>query len=67
MNATTGMLVVLCLPVGGESATVKDDTAAPPPAEMQGLWPTNRLIELMLRRWADEVKHEYDLDEEQAV
>ena len=66
MNATTGMLVVLCLPVGGQPAA-KDDTAPAPAAEMQGLWPTNRLIELMLRRWADEVKHEYDLDEEQAV
>ncbi len=39
------------------------DSAPPAPAE--GLWPSQRLVNLMLVRWAERVSHKYELDDVQ--
>ncbi len=37
------------------------------PGGLEGLWPSPKLLDLMLRRWAEEACEEYDLDPEQRV
>ncbi len=46
--------------VGGDDADTS--TESPP---LDGLWPSPRLLDLMLKRWAEEIGERYDLDEEQ--
>jgi hypothetical protein len=41
------------------------DPIRPAESAEPGLWPSPKLIELMLARWAEEASHEYKLDDEQ--
>ena len=36
-------------------------------AELEGLWPSPRMLDLMLNRWAEEICAEYDLNEAQSA
>jgi hypothetical protein len=33
--------------------------------ELEGLWPSDKMLRLMLTRWADDVGHQFDLDDDQ--
>jgi len=69
------ILVAFISPPGsGEPAPpeVKDtasparrETQAQPPTLPEGLWPSNKLMNLMLTRWADQISRKYDLEESQ--
>lgn len=47
-----------------QAALEKDASAAP---KLEGLWPSPKLMELMLARWADRISLEYELDDVQRV
>lgn len=44
---------------------VKKEEAVSPSNTLEGLWPSPRLMDLMLARWADELSREYELDDTQ--
>jgi hypothetical protein len=41
--------------------------AAREASELEGLWPSRKLIRLMVRRWSEEVIEEYELDDDQGA
>jgi hypothetical protein len=45
-------------------ASAEPEQADPP---LEGFWPTDRLIELAVRRWCGQVAYDYHLDEEQTA
>ncbi len=38
---------------------------APPKAELQGVWPSEKLLKLVLQRWADDASRQFELDDRQ--
>ncbi len=60
------LLFALAFPGGQQAHEATKRVEQPQPSNRaSGLWPTPRLMELMLRRWADEVSHQHSLDEAQ--
>ncbi len=43
----------------------QEEKQATPPAQLEGLWPSPKVMELMLVRWADRLSLQYELDEAQ--
>ncbi|UCC32492.1 MAG: hypothetical protein JSU86_09455 [Phycisphaerales bacterium] len=41
------------------------ETEAQPPTAPEGLWPSKKLMNLMLTRWADRISRKYELEESQ--
>jgi len=59
-------------PVDARPTTVKDAPPAarrekevPASAQLEGLWPSQKLMNLMLTRWADAISRQHKLDDEQ--
>lgn len=46
-------------------APARWETQAQPPTLPEGLWPSKKLMNLMLTRWADQISRKYDLEENQ--
>ena len=73
-NVTLG-IVILLSPPPPHNASVADTKNVAPPAEvtqdvapsgqLEGLWPSEKLMSLMLTRWADEISRQHELDDEQ--
>jgi len=50
--------------VAGQLTAADPEQSAPP---LEGFWPTDRLVELAVRRWCGQVAHDYRLDEDQTA
>lgn len=67
LTVVTMILFPLSMVTNGQTAdAVPPDRSGPPgadapPAEPQGLWPSPKLMNLMLLHWADEFSHQYEL------
>ena len=68
----SGIAAVLCAllaaatcPVAGACAQALADEVGPPAPPPEGLWPSPKLTNLLLVRWADQIGREYELDDEQ--
>ena len=69
------LAVTLWLPTASAIGQVQEDKPvaslsqeekqATPPARLEGLWPSPKIMELMLVRWADRLSLQYELDEAQ--
>ncbi len=49
----------------GTSLSMQPDKNTVQPVQLDGLWPSAKLMDLVLTRWADRVSSEYELDEAQ--
>ena len=58
------MMTVWPLQTSAEVRTPRDPEAAKAPA-MEGLWPSQKLIQLAVVRWCEDIADKYELDDEQ--
>ncbi|MCH7813619.1 MAG: hypothetical protein IID40_06315 [Planctomycetes bacterium] len=68
MSLALLLSLTCCLSQAGQAAQPADPAVqgnAPTEPAPDGLWPSERLIELMIQRWAAEASHEYELTDTQ--
>lgn len=66
VSATLWLIAMLAIPARAEQPSVEKDAPDSPSANApEGIWPSKKLMELMLSRWAEEAAYEYKLNDEQ--
>ncbi len=78
MLARLAIIAVVSWPLAAALGVQTEDGAIPPPQAQregdtaplsppEGLWPSQKLLNLMLGRWAEQVSEKYDMDDVQAA